>query len=68
MLDGVDMSLTWATNCFKTLKDDIACFCAQVRELVDEAILETECVGFNEPGLEKVSSPAIATPSISSSA
>jgi len=25
----------------------------EVRELVDEAILETECVGFNEPGLEK---------------
>lgn len=26
----------------------------EVRELVDQAIWETECIGFNEPGLEKV--------------
>jgi hypothetical protein len=25
---------------------------------VDQAILETECVGFNEPGLEKVGAAA----------
>ncbi len=26
----------------------------QVTQLTDQAVLQTECIGFNEPGLEKV--------------
>eukprot|EP00877_Chromochloris_zofingiensis_P007928 jgi/Chrzof1/3389/Cz12g23180.t1_PDI4 len=31
----------------------------EVRELVDQAIWETECIGFNEPGLEKAKSKTL---------
>jgi hypothetical protein len=51
--------LHYAHRCYRrqgVYTEICICVSMQVRELVDEAILETECVGFNEPGLEKVSS------------